>query len=193
MHAYLNENNLNNVILEEPMILASHVIFGAYGFWLPNDPRGSWSDFVGRWELTHFGKATTVTTHRSLAHAPHDRALREAAKQALLYPPVKFTGVQALAVANGFIRAIEDATYTIFACAILPEHVHLVLCRHARKPRKIIGHLKARATRQLKSSGLWPDPEQPVWGIRAWVVYLDTQLDVRRAIKYLEQNSIKEG
>jgi hypothetical protein len=28
------------------MILGYHVIFGAYGFWLPNDPRGSWSDFV---------------------------------------------------------------------------------------------------------------------------------------------------
>lgn len=28
------------------MVLAYHVIFGAYGFWLPNDPRGSWSKFV---------------------------------------------------------------------------------------------------------------------------------------------------
>src|SRR5262245_55168531 len=109
------------------MILASHVIFGTYGFWLPNDRRGSGSDFVGRWELTRFGKATTVTTHRSLARTAHDRALREAARKALLYPPVKFTGVQALAVAQGFTKAIRDASYTIFACAILPEHVHLVL------------------------------------------------------------------
>jgi REP element-mobilizing transposase RayT len=166
------------------MILASHVIFGTYGFWLPNDPRGSWSDFVGRWELARFGKATTVTTHRSLARMPHDRELCEAAKQASMYPPVIFTGVQALAVGQGFIKAIEDASYTILACAILPEHVHLVLCRHARKPRKIIGHLKARATRQLKADRLWPDPEQPVWGKRAWVV---------RAIKYVEQNPGKEG
>lgn len=28
-------------------MLGAHVIFGAYGFWLPNDPRGSWSEFVG--------------------------------------------------------------------------------------------------------------------------------------------------
>ena len=33
------------------MIIAYHVIFGMYGFWLPNDPRGSWSDFVAAWEL----------------------------------------------------------------------------------------------------------------------------------------------
>jgi REP element-mobilizing transposase RayT len=175
------------------MILASHVIFGTYGFWLPNDPRGSWSDFVGRWELTRFGKATTVTTHRSLARVAHDRPLREAAKQALLFPSVKFTGAQALAGGQGFIKAIEDASYTIFACAILPEHVHLVVCRHARKPRKIVGHLKARATRQLKASGLWLDLERPVWGLRAWAVYLDTPFDVRRAIQYVERNPGKEG
>lgn len=24
-----------------------HLIMTAYGFWLPNDPRGSWSEFVG--------------------------------------------------------------------------------------------------------------------------------------------------
>ncbi len=43
------------------MALAYHVIFGTYGFWLPNDPRGSWSTFVGSWELYRFGKATKVT------------------------------------------------------------------------------------------------------------------------------------
>jgi len=29
------------------MIVGYHVIFGMYGFWLPNDPSGSWSEFVG--------------------------------------------------------------------------------------------------------------------------------------------------
>ena len=40
------------------MIRAYHAVFTAYGFWLPNDPRGSWSDFVGSWELFRFGPAT---------------------------------------------------------------------------------------------------------------------------------------
>ena len=33
------------------MVRWYHLIISAYGFWLPNDPRGSWSDFVGAWEL----------------------------------------------------------------------------------------------------------------------------------------------
>src|SRR5213595_3972453 len=79
-------------------MLASHVVFGAYGFWLPNDPRGSWSDFVGAWELFRFGPATKVDTRASLANKPHDRDLRQSAKEALKYPPVQFSGVQARAI-----------------------------------------------------------------------------------------------
>ena len=30
------------------MVHGYHVILAAYGFWLPNDPRGSWSD-SGSW------------------------------------------------------------------------------------------------------------------------------------------------
>src|SRR5262249_16562833 len=55
------------------MVLASHVIFGTYGFWLPNDPRGSWSDFVGAWGLFRYGKATKTTETVSLAYRTHDR------------------------------------------------------------------------------------------------------------------------
>src|ERR671928_232003 len=56
------------------MVHAYHLIITAYGFWLPNDPRGSWSDFVRAWELVRFGKATKTDERRSLAHRPHDRS-----------------------------------------------------------------------------------------------------------------------
>ena len=47
------------------MVLAYHVIFSIYGFWLPNDPRGSWSEFVGAWELVRYGTSTKTNTRRS--------------------------------------------------------------------------------------------------------------------------------
>jgi hypothetical protein len=39
--------------------LAYHVIVSMYGFWLPNDPRGSGSDFIGAWELFRYGGCAT--------------------------------------------------------------------------------------------------------------------------------------
>ena len=38
------------------MIIGYHSIFGMYGFWLPNDPRGSGSDYVASWELFRHGR-----------------------------------------------------------------------------------------------------------------------------------------
>ena len=175
------------------MALAWHVIFSAYGFWLPNDPRGSWSDSVGRWELVRFGKATKVDTRRSVAAAAHDRQLREEARRALKYPPVEFSGRQVLAVGRGFNTAHSEGGYVIHACAILPEHVHMVVAKHPRAIGRIIGHLKGRATQRLAADGLWPNPERPVWGGGGWNVFLDTPEDARRAIAYVEGNPAREG
>src|SRR5207244_1739990 len=110
--------------------LASHVIFSVYGFWLPNDPRGSWSDFVGSWELFRFGRTTKVETRASVANRPHDRARRQAAKQALKYPAVQFNGLQARSVGTGFGESARRGGVTVLACSILPEHVHMVIARH---------------------------------------------------------------
>src|SRR5438128_12525442 len=99
---------------EGVMVLGSHVIFGAYGFWLPNDPRGSWSDFVGSWELFRFGRATKIETCHSVAACPHDRVLRLAAKQALKYPAVQFTGLQARAMGKGFGESIRRGGVTVW-------------------------------------------------------------------------------
>src|SRR5581483_11392251 len=58
------------------MILAFHSIFSMYGFWLPNDPRGSGSDYIASWELFRFGPATKTNSRRSVAGVPHDVAKR---------------------------------------------------------------------------------------------------------------------
>jgi REP element-mobilizing transposase RayT len=183
------------------MILASHVIFGVYGFWLPNDPRGSWSDFVGAWELFRFGPATKVETRASLAHQPHDRAARQAAKQGLKYPAVHLTGVQARAIGCGFAASAQKGKVTVLACSILPEHVHLVIARHRCKVEWIVNQFKGAATRQLLEDELHsfgqllrPDGRVPMcWAAKLWKVYLDSEADIARAIAYVEENPEKEG
>lgn len=120
------------------MVRAYHAIFTAYGFWLPNDPRGSWSDFVRSWELLKHGRATKTNERRSLAHDRHDVARRRAAKMALRYPPVEFTGEQALQCVRGFAATAERSPYIIHATAILPDHVHLVVRRHRQWIKQIV-------------------------------------------------------
>jgi REP element-mobilizing transposase RayT len=183
-------------------VRAYHVIFGAYGFWLPNDPRGSWSDFVRSWELSRAaGRATPVDTRRSVAHAPHDVEARVRAKEALRYPPVVFDGHQALSVANGFARMAAKAPYQVYACSILPEHVHLVLGRHRYSVETMVRLLKAEATTQLITDerhplARWRQPDGSLpspWGRKRWKVFLDNDEDVVRAIQYVEENPVKEG
>ena len=184
------------------MILGVHLILSAYGFWLPNDPRGSWSDFVGSWELLRFGRATKIQSRASVAHVSHDRARRMAAKESLDFPVVSFTGVQAHAVGQGFAQAVREGSYVINACSILPTHAHLVIQRHpARSFEQIATHLKAAATRQLRERGLNPmqkcskagGKNPSVWGRKIWKVFIDDEAHYRNAIKYVIENPMKEG
>ena len=183
------------------MFLGAHLILSAYGFWLPNDPRGSWSDFVASWELLRFGKATKVSTTRSVAHVSHNIALRKAAKKSLNHFEIRFNGAQALAIAKGFKRAAREIDLRIYACSILPSHVHLVVAPSATHFQFVAARLKSYATRSLREQGIDPmvgrldgsgDPHSP-WGSKLWKVYINDEQHLRKAIHYVERNPSKEG
>ncbi len=183
------------------MILGHHIILSAYGFWLPNDPRGSWSEFVGSFELFRFGPATKVTVQHSVADTPHNRALRFAAKEALKLPPVVLSGVQAHAVGRGFSDAASKSKLTIWACSIMPTHMHLVVAQHDLPVEQIIIALKGGATRRLNREGINPFERFAGAGGRmprvfargGWKVFLNDEDHVRRAIAYVNDNPVKEG
>lgn len=184
------------------MVHGYHVILPAYGFWLPNDPRGSWSDFVGKWELVRFGASTKSLQRRELAAlSKAELAQREAARRELKYPPVQFSGLQARAIGRGFAEKLKSSRYTIWACAILPEHTHLVIARHIYKVEQIANLLKGAATRRIIEEGLHPlakhaeEGERPprMWAEHLWKVYLDSGEAIEQAIAYVEANPEKEG
>lgn len=183
------------------MVRAYHVIFGMYGFWLPNDERGSWSDFVGSWELLRFGKATTVRTRQSLAGRPYDQAKRAEAKRKLKYPAVTLDGLQARAVGRGFANYARKSHLAILACAILPQHVHLVISRHRFEVEQVVNLLKGAATRELIQEGIHPlanyqgvKKRPPKAFARGqWKVFLDDDRAIARSIQYVEANPEREG
>jgi REP element-mobilizing transposase RayT len=183
------------------MMIGAHVIFGAYGFWLPNDPRGSWSDFVGAWDLFRYGSATKTATRRSVAGVAHDRIARLATKESLKYPAVTLTGPQIQAVGQGFSEYADKAGLSIWACAILPDHVHLVLGSFRSEIKQVVIQLKGAATRRLETEGLHPMARFPrrngrvakAFAVGEWKVFLDTADDIVRAMRYVENNPEKEG
>ena len=184
------------------MIHGYHLILPAYGFWLPNDPRGSWSDFVGKSELVRFGKTTRSLGRRELCELTiEELAQRDAARRTLKYPAVQFTGLQARGIGSGFARASTKGRYAILACAILPEHTHLVIARHRYSIEQTANLLKGAATRQLIEEKQHPlaqhakPGEAPprMWAERQWKVYLDSEKAIENAIAYVNENPIKEG
>ena len=192
---------LSAVCYNPNVVLASHIIFTAYGFWLPNDPRGSWSDFVRNWEIYWFGGPTKPNEQRPPPLDEQDDILRLVQKTALRYPPAEFDGVQARAVARGVARAVEESKYEVYAFTSMQSHAHAVVGRHDNPAERIISHLKARGTQQLIAEGIHPlakyqkpDGEIPrCWARRGWKVFLDSVDDIERAISYVEDNPVKEG
>jgi REP element-mobilizing transposase RayT len=183
-------------------MLAFHGIFTAYGFWLSNDPRGSWSEFVASWELYRAGgQATKVDTTRSVAARPHDKAMRVAVKQELKHQPVVFTGLQARTVGRGFARAVSRSGHQLLACSILPDHVHVVVVAARLKSKAVLGHLKREGSLALKVDSLHPYQKEfastgilpTCWARGCWKVFLDTEEAVQRAVRYVEENPMKEG
>jgi REP element-mobilizing transposase RayT len=182
------------------MICGYHVIFGAYGFWLPNDPRGSWSDFVGSWDLFRYGRATKSGERNLLEERPDDRQRLEEAKQALKRPAVQFDGEQARVIGTGFGSYFERIRLPVWACAILPDHVHLVVGRPEMDIEQLVIQLKGHATAELKKQRRHPfahlvDQRGKVpkcFARGEWKVYLDLN-DIELAIRYVEENPVKEG
>jgi len=184
------------------VILGFHFIFSAYGFWLPNDPRGSWSEAVRQFEIARYGPATKVDTRRSVADRPHDWSRRWQAKRALRYPAVRFTGEQARCIARGFAAATREATYRVHGLVVLPMHTHLVMARHDHDKDRIAGRLKGHATMQLNAHGLHPLAQYrstktgripSPWARNHWCVFIDSAEQMCTAINYVIRNPDREN
>jgi REP element-mobilizing transposase RayT len=121
-------------------------------------------------------------------------------KKHLKYAPVRWTGLQARAIARGFAKAVGESGYRVLACAILEDHLHLVIVRCDRAIGQIVAHLKARATQQLRAEGIHPferfadvDGSVPtMWAGKYWKVFIDNDEHFDKAVDYVDRNPAKE-
>jgi REP element-mobilizing transposase RayT len=137
---------------------------------------------------------------RQFELSPNEQRMLDEARRALKYPAVEFTGLQARAIGRGFANAVASSQFTIWACSILPCHVHLVLARHRYKVEQVVRLLKGAATKRLLEEDLHPlieycttDETVTPWADRKWKVFLDSDQAIENAIRYVEANPEKEG
>jgi REP element-mobilizing transposase RayT len=88
----------------------------------------------------------------------------------------------------------------ILACAILPQHIHIVLARHRLSVESLANHLKDAATQRLIEERLHPQAEHQATKSRPpkacargqWKVFLEDRADVARSISYVNKNPERE-
>ena len=162
-----------------------------YGWWLPNDLRGSCSrtiraDWLKELGQLHYGRKRIQPASRDI------RAFYEQASALLKYPLLDLTGAAITSVANGFADAIAQHNYTCYACAILFDHVHLIIRKHKHAAEEMIEHLQLASRLRLSADG-FRTPDHPTWCRGGWKIFLDHPDEIRRTITYVEQNPLPYG
>jgi REP element-mobilizing transposase RayT len=171
------------------MVVGYHLIWTAYGWWLPNDPRGSSSHEIRCAEIAGLGELHT--DRRKIQPAAGDlRKFYETAKQVLKHELRKFAPDVILLLGKEFAEVIRQKTYTCYACAIMPDHVHLLIRKHRDKAETMMANFQDASRNAIIDAGNRL-ADHPVWGGPGWKVYLETRDDIRRVVEYIEDNPIK--
>lgn len=173
------------------MVIAHHLIWTAYGTWLPNDLRGSGSRVVISRKLAALGDAhwgrKRVQPRRS-----DIREFYERAEPMLSHPVSRLDAAQREVVAAAIGETIRRVPYTCWACAIMPDHVHLVIRKHRDKAETMIERFQDATRSGLNRKRLAP-AGHPVWTDGGWKVFLDSVEAVRGRIAYVDANPAKSG
>jgi REP element-mobilizing transposase RayT len=173
------------------IIVCHHLIFTGYGFWLPNDPRGSGSAEIRNPDLADLGPIRPGRQKEQPTRAELKGFYREANNH-LEYEPLWFDPAKRQALAEVFARVTRDFRYTVYACAILSNHAHLIVRRH-RDDARTIWDTFAGAAREALYQLRDVTPDHPIWSERPYKVFLYTPAEVRNRIEYVNDNPIKEG
>lgn len=172
-------------------VLAHHLVWTVYGTRLGNDPRGSGSAGVYTPKLAELGDVhlgrRKVQPRRSGV-----RSFDQLAEAKLQYPVIRFDSDQIRDVADAFSDVIRKYSYTCYACAILPDHVHLVVRKHRHLGEEMIENFQ-RQSRVVPSLIEEAMMEHPVWTKGGWDRFLDSPAAIRSRIRYVEGNPEKEG
>ena len=170
--------------MSHPIVIAHHLIWTAYGTWLPNDPRGSSShsirnDVLAELGELHYGRKKVQPTGREI------REFYAKATPLLKHPVLTFDHAARTGIADAFADVILHEKLTCWACVVMPDHIHILIRKHKLLAEDMIQLFQAESASRLREQGGWP-ADHPVWGGCGWKVFLDHPDEAKRTIDYID-------
>lgn len=173
------------------MVIAHHLILTGYGHWLPNDPRGSLSrgthtPGLAQLAESHFGRRATQPTAEQL------RAFHEEARALLAHEVLWFDRTQCRVAAGALGEVIRRERLTCYACAILTDHVHVLMRKHRLRGEEMSAACGRGIREALRGAGRVPE-DHPVFSADVCDMYKSDPASVRACIGYIRENLPKHG
>jgi REP element-mobilizing transposase RayT len=173
------------------VIVGHHLVWTAYGWWLPTDPRGSSSreirvEVIGKLGELHYGRKAVQPPSSKI------RAFYQKASTVLKHPLLRFSEGDVAVLAASFAETIRERRYTCYACAIMPDHVHLLIRRHREMGHEMIAAFQADSGAAMIAKHRRGE-DHHVWGGPGYAVYQDSREDMERVVRYVEENPTKAG
>jgi hypothetical protein len=167
------------------MIIAYHAIFTTYGTWLPNDPRGSYSRTIYNAELAELGRIRYGRQNPQPGR-PEMRRFRTAAVPRLSRPPYYINATTRPIVADALGEVRNRLGLSISACAIMNDHVHLLLLRSKYRIEYLVNQFKGAATAALKL-------KKTPWTRRGWNMFINDEETLYAATEYIRGEPRSRG
>lgn len=167
------------------MVIAYHAVFTTYGTWLPNDPRGSYSRKIYNDQLS----ALAAIRYGSHYPQPPKAALLKfwtASAPRISRKPFFINEHSRRAIAAGFSRVIQRLKLIVPACAIMNDHVHILILRSKYTIEYLVNQLKGAATAQLKL-------KRTPWARGCWKVFIHDTEALTAAADYIRANPTAAG
>ncbi len=89
-------------------------------------------------------------------------------------------------VASGFRKVVDRLPITMPACAIMNDHVHIIVLRSKYRIEYLVNQLKGGATKEMKL-------KQSPWTRSFWKIFIDDVDTLGAAAKYICANPENSG
>ncbi|MEO6437163.1 MAG: hypothetical protein ABIP55_15590, partial [Tepidisphaeraceae bacterium] len=73
---------------------------------------------------------------------------------------------------------VRSHSYTCYACAIMPDHIHMLLRKHKHLAEDMIANFQDASQFALIDARVCEN-DHPVWGGPGWKVFLDSTDDIQ--------------